>query len=442
MRTAFLAFLLVPLQDDPLAREARAALERAAAFYRSISTHGGYLWRYSEDLQDRWGEGKATATQVWVQAPGTPAVGMAFLRAWEATKDARHLDAARAAAEALAHGQLESGGWTYHVDFDPAWGGRYYRRADRGKLPAGRVERLRNVTTFDDDTTQGAVRFLMAAAAAAGDAGIKDTLDFALRGMLAAQLPSGAWPQGHPAAPGRYWGHATLNDHCLRDCVLTMLEAHRRYGKAEHLEAARRGGDFLILAQLPAPQAAWAQQYDADLKPAWARKFEPPSVTAGESSGALRTLVDLHLATGEEKYLKPIPAVIDWFQRSMIAPDTWARFYELGTNRPLYFTKDYKLVYTDDDLPTHYSFKGSYGIRQAIALYEEVKRLGRETFLERRKAAPARGEARRKSLAPRVREAVATLDARGRWVTGGRIESRVFIENVGLLSDYLEASAP
>ncbi|MCS6863315.1 MAG: pectate lyase, partial [Abditibacteriales bacterium] len=152
-------------------------------------------------------------------------------------------------------------------------------------------------------------------------------------------------------------------------------------------------------------------------------------------------LVDLYLATGEEKYLQPIPAAIDWFQRSAIAPNTWARFYELGTNKPLYFTKDYKLVYTDDDLPTHYSFKGSYGVAAAIAYYEEVKRLGRDAFLERQKPkplTPQQKESRRRSLEPRVRAVIAALDTRGRWITNGRIECRTFIENVRVLCDYLE----
>src|SRR6187401_1508403 len=95
--------------DDALAKDARAALGKATAFMRSISAEGGYLWRYSPDLKERAGEVAATPTQIWVQPPGTPSMGMAFLRAHEATGDARYLDAAKAAANALAIGQLESG---------------------------------------------------------------------------------------------------------------------------------------------------------------------------------------------------------------------------------------------------------------------------------------------------------------------------------------------
>ena len=60
--------------DTSLADQARATLDRATAFFRSISTQGGYLWSYSADLSDRRGETKATASQIWVQPPGNPCV--------------------------------------------------------------------------------------------------------------------------------------------------------------------------------------------------------------------------------------------------------------------------------------------------------------------------------------------------------------------------------
>src|SRR5687767_11583610 len=133
--------------ENALDREARDALRRGTTHFQSISTRGGYLWWYSEDLQERAGENRATETQIWVQSPGTPAVGLVFLRAFEVTKEAQYLDAAQRAAEALAWGQLESGGWTYLIDFDPA-NQRSYRRAERGQLTTNQIAKRRNVTTF------------------------------------------------------------------------------------------------------------------------------------------------------------------------------------------------------------------------------------------------------------------------------------------------------
>ena len=108
---------------------------------------------------------------------------------------------------------------------------------------------------------------------------------------------------------------------------------------------------------MPEPQPGWAQQYDREMHPAWARKFEPPSITGGESQGAIRILMDVYRHTGDKKYLEPIPRALDYLDKSQLASGRLARFYELKTNKPLYFTKTYELTYDDSDMPTHYGFK-------------------------------------------------------------------------------------
>ncbi|MFB0551810.1 MAG: pectic acid lyase, partial [Phycisphaerae bacterium] len=110
----------VSANEAALKDQAVKTLRRATDFFRTqVSTEGGYLWRYSEDLARREGEGKATDTMVWVQPPGTPSVGMAYLTAYEATGDSYYLNAARDAAYALVKGQLRSGGWDYRIEFEP-----------------------------------------------------------------------------------------------------------------------------------------------------------------------------------------------------------------------------------------------------------------------------------------------------------------------------------
>jgi PelA/Pel-15E family pectate lyase len=470
--TAVFACLAVCLEAaEPLVEQARASLAKATAFMRSISAEGGYLWRYSEDLKERWGEEKATATQIWVQPPGTPSMGMVFLRAYQVTKDVQYLEAAQAAALALAKGQLESGGWDYRFDFGPQKSQGWYRRTDKGRPSDAQAARRRNLTTFDDDNTQSALRFLMAFVEAAKQKDdpqvreIREALEYGLTKMLEAQYPNGAWPQrydGKPRNSGQfpvqraripehyprehsnqtYYGYYTLNDNTQRDCIRTMFEASRRFGKPQYLEAAKKGGDFLILAQLPAPQSAWAQQYNFNMEPAWARAFEPPAVCGGESVGVIQTLVDLYLETGEKKYLEPIPAALDWFKRSQIAPDRWARFYELHSNTPIYGDRDgkihYRLSEISEERSSGYSWQGSYGIPDLISAVEEVQREGRDSYLSKRSRPAGPRESQRRTLESNAKRAVGSLDAQGRWLNRGLIETRVFIRNANALCDYLE----
>ena len=413
------------LSDAPsLAERAREGLLRAVTYWASeVATHGGYLWEYGADLTSRRrGEsGDLGKHTVWVQPPGTPSVGRAFLRAYEATGDRRALDAALAAGRCLAWGQLTSGGWDYRIDFDPAENRNRYHHLDPRSTPG--YERLNAVSTFDDDVTQSATRFLMELDRFADDPEIDAAIERALRCFLEAQYRGGAWdgawPQRHPPRKDRYERLPTFNDDAMSDCVRTLLLAHRRYGKPEHLQAVRRALEFYLRSQLPEPQAAWAQQVDEDLKPAWARKFEPPAVCAAESSGNVKLLLEMFLELGDERFLEAAGKAVAWFRRSRIGGNgVWARFYEVGTNRPVYFTRTYELVYTDDDLPVHYSFRGNYGIDDRIREYEEIRRDGREAALARRRAEESL-EARREraqALEGRVRRILAAQDEKGRWV--------------------------
>ena len=112
----------LPAAEFVSREEAAATLRRAATYFHTrVAAHGGYVYFYAEDLGRRWGEGEATKDQVFVQPPGTPAVGDAFLKAHAATGEQLYLDAARAAGGAMVYGQLKSGGWSQAIDFDPKY---------------------------------------------------------------------------------------------------------------------------------------------------------------------------------------------------------------------------------------------------------------------------------------------------------------------------------
>lgn len=114
----------------------------------------------------------------------------------------------------------------------------------------------------------------------------------------------------------------------------------------------------------------------------------------------IATFLAAHASTRDDRYLAAVRPTIAYLERSWLPDGRLARFYELGTNRPLFMTRGYALTYEDDDLPTHYGFK-----------------------------------------------VVATLDDRGGWVEQGSLpggdnklailDSRTFIKNVGTLAAFV-----
>ena len=152
-----------------------------------------------------------------------------------------------------------------------------------------------------------------------------------------------------------------------------MFRAAEIYNAPKFLAATERAGEFILLAQMPQPQPGWAQQYDADMHPAWARKFEPPAFTGGESQGVMRTLLRLYERTGDRRYFEPIPRALAYYRSCRLPDGRLARFYELQTNKPLYFTKDYQLTYSDDDMPTHYGFKTSNNLEPIAKAFDRCE---------------------------------------------------------------------
>jgi len=309
------------------AQVARADVERAlrktAEFYwKKVSTQGGYHYYYAEDLSYGRSEHGEGPTQIEVQREATPVVGLAYLRAWEATGDRFYLDAARAAAESLILGQHCSGGWDYIIEFDPEKRKQYPYRADNN---CGVANGGRHYTTLDDNVTQAAARLMMRVDRELKfeDKKLHEAVLFALDQLIKAQYPNGAWPQryyqladpakfpvkkaSYPDSWSRKWPGPdyrflyTFNDNTISDLIDMFFEAWRIYGDERYRRAAEKGGGFILLAQMPEPQPAWAQQYDTEMRPAWARVFEPPSVTGGESQGVIRTLFVLYRETGDKK---------------------------------------------------------------------------------------------------------------------------------------------
>ena len=130
--------------------------------------------------------------------------------------------------------------------------------------------------------------------------------------LLAAQYPNGGWPQFFPLRDG-YYSRITYNDNAMVN-VLTVLrdaaagkppyafvdEARRVKARA----AVSRGIDIILRTQLKqdGKLTAWCSQYDEKaLAPAWARAYEPPSLSGSESVGIVRFLMEIEQPTPRDR---------------------------------------------------------------------------------------------------------------------------------------------
>lgn len=241
-------------------------------------------------------------------------------------------------------------------------------------------------TTFDNGTTYSQIAALATAWLALKD---RRYAAAALRGLefiLRAQYKNGGWPQYYPLERD-YSRHITFNDGAylgIMQLLKAVIYREPQYDfVGEQLRrrlaaAYGRGMDCLLKLQIDDGHGptAWCQQYDeVTLQPAWARKFEPPSICNLESAELVLFLMTIEHP--DARVVRAIGDAVDWFKASRIyhtrvdripavqmvtpfrvstsdrvvvadssAPPIWTRYYELGTHRPMFCNRDSKVVYS------------------------------------------------------------------------------------------------
>jgi PelA/Pel-15E family pectate lyase len=225
--------------------------------------------------------------------------------------------------------------------------------------------------TIDNDGTTLPLDFL-ARVITAGDETARPAFDRGLDYLLEAQRPNGGWPQFYPLRGG-YYDQITYNDDAMVR-VLRLLQGvaagQPPYGfvdaarRARAAEAVRAGTALILKTQVRrnGRLTAWCAQHDAvTFEPAWARRFEPPSLSGNESVGIVRFLMSIDHPSPE--VVAAVEGAVDWFQavalpdlrveniqtdgkpdrRVVAAPGEgplWARFYDLETDAPIFMGRE------------------------------------------------------------------------------------------------------
>ena len=294
--------------------------------------------------------------------------------AWYATAEARHI------ADVIVSFQTPAGGWGKNLDMskEPRRPGEAFtpnnlsRLLSPGDFDAPLEPGWNYVGTIDNDATTTQMNFLTKVIAASGTEESATYRAAFLRGMeylFAAQFPNGGWPQVWPLEGG-YHDAITYNDDAITRVVELM--GHAADGSDEFAfvpqdvrdraaHSFARGIECILVSQIVVngTLTVWPQQDDAlTLKPVSGRNYEPPAQCASESASLLLLLMnDLAHPTATE--LRSIRAAAAWLKKTAIynqryerGPDgrqlvpspgagpIWARYYQIGTDIPVFADRD------------------------------------------------------------------------------------------------------
>jgi PelA/Pel-15E family pectate lyase len=283
-----------------------------------------------------------------------------------------------AIAENILLYQKTNGGWPKNYDMLAI-----LTKEQRETLQKSRSERN---TTFDNGATHEQVIYLAKAYTLTKNREYRDACLRGLDFILSAQYPNGGWPQFFPDTSG-YRKYITFNDGAMTGVMRVLLDIIQGKPYFSFVDKARRtriqkafdkGIDAILKCQIlqDGVLTAWCQQHDnVDFRPQHARSYELPSITGGESADIVLFLMGI--PNPSPQITDAIRHAVAWFNKSKMyglrvqeikaprvqfmyhtadfdrvvvedakAPPIWARFYELGTGRPLFCNRDGKPVYS------------------------------------------------------------------------------------------------
>ncbi|MEH6306658.1 pectate lyase [Olivibacter sp. CPCC 100613] len=227
--------------------------------------------------------------------------------------------------------------------------------------------------TIDNNATSSEIRYLIKAYKKTQNKSYLTAVEKGIDYLLEAQYPNGGWPQYYPDTH-LYRSEITYND-CAMINVLRIMQDISKAAKgfeilkARYKEKAQRaivlGVDCILKTQviIGGQKTIWAAQYDKDrLQPAKARAYELPSLATAESSDILLFLME---QPPSPRLVEAVEAGVKWFaahkienKEALVIDDStqksgkdrilvtkqgatsWARFYDLKQQEPLFVGRD------------------------------------------------------------------------------------------------------
>ncbi|MCE9667049.1 pectate lyase [Myxococcus stipitatus] len=465
--------------STPLRAKALGRMRNAAKFFHDqVARRGGYAWHQNAtNLSERWGDIQLDEDQIMIQSPGTADVVIAFVEAALADPATPALATyATDAALALRQGQIKSGGWRLYADFKATPTLRACYLNTTANCGCGGC----NTTAYDDQATQTALIAMMRADQLLGyaNADISASSAYARARVETSQYPThGGFPQGfsapvaarpalnasYPPSTGtacglahcyanayttEYWDDPTLNDN-LASAFVEMLYWAKEVYPAQattYQNMLTAFGGFLRRAQMPQPQPAWAQQYDVQMQPRWARSWEAPAIAGQESQDVMWALLRLYqLDPSVTANRDAVGTALDYLENVDHANDTLLyRYIELDDTAPSnigFFTVKaggYPAQFSTAP-PTYQNYAWEVP-SQLAAIRAEYARLATDTTVMKRSCQKLRADT--------VQAVDATVDNE-RWIThypngprsgatpGDYYDTGTFVRNLRTLAEFV-----
>lgn len=236
------------------------------------------------------------------------------------------------------------------------------------------ADSLHKDATIDNGATVKEIRYLAKAYKLHKAQSYLNAVHKGIRYLLRAQYPVGGWPQFYPDS-SLYRGQITYNDNSIANVLNLLLDITSGANDLDLVEpsylpsvkqAISNGVNCILLTQInvKGELTGWCSQYDQKtLQPANARAFEHSSISSMESVGVVQFLMRLKHPSADVK--QAVIAAVNWLSKVKIegyavvdivdasqpkgkdrvikndpASVVWARFYDIGTNRPFFSGRD------------------------------------------------------------------------------------------------------
>lgn len=312
-------------------------------------------------------------------------------------------------AENMLVYQRAVGGWpkaVYGIKVD------YTKTLTEAEKNGIRADSMHIDATIDNSATTKEIKYLVKAYKQTNNHNYLVAVEKGIRYLFKAQDEAGGWPQYYPDS-ALYRSQITFNDDAMVN-VLDVLQdvvegkngfetVDRSFLSTAELAVAK-GIQCILNTQISAngKLTAWCTQYNKrTLQPEKARNFELPSISASESVGIIRFL--MRIKDPSSRVRQSVAAAIRWLdlvkiegykyidivapyepngKDRVIVPEPgstiWARFYEIGTNRPFFSGRDSQKKYTvteiENERRTGYAWYGTWPQKLLKAEYPEWER--------------------------------------------------------------------